>query len=164
MLRTLLFLSGLAFAAAAAAQSKWVDKDGRVTYGDTPPQGVNAQPMHRAPALRPYTTDTSADKADKVDKGDKKDAAKKPLTAAEQDAAFRKRQQDAEKERDKQAKSDQAAVAKKENCARAQEYVRTLEGGRVTRTDASGERQFLDDNQIAQESSKARRDVSEWCN
>ena len=159
MLRTLVLLSGFAFAAAAAAQSKWVDKDGRVTYGDTPPQGVNAQPMmRRAPAPQPYSSDASADKADK------KEDAKKPLTPAEQDAAFRKRQQDAEKARAEQAKTDSAAAAKKENCARAQDYVRTLETGRVARYDSKGERSFLDDNQLAQESAKARQDVRDWCN
>ena len=155
-------MAGLAFAAAAAAQSKWVDKDGRVTYGDAPPQGVDAQPMRRGSAAPlPYTTSPSPDKADKKE-GDKDTA--KPLTPAEQDAAYRKRQQDAEKERAKQAKTDQATAAKKENCARAQDYVRTLETGRVARYDAQGERSFLDDNQLAQESAKARQDVRDWCN
>ena len=162
MLRTLVLLSGLALVTAAAAQSKWVDKDGRVTYGDAPPQGVNAQPLHRAPTLQPYSTDASTDKADKADKKD--DAKKKPLTAAEQDAAFRKRQEEAAKERDKQAKADGSAAAKRENCARAQSYVRTLETGRVTSTDAQGERYFLDENQLAQENAKARQEVRDWCN
>ena len=166
MLKALILLSALTFAGAVAAQSKWVDKDGRVTYGDAPPQGVAAQPMRRTPApLLPYAASPSADKADKADKkeGDK-DAAKKPLTAAEQDAAFRKRQQEAEKERDKQAKADSAAAAKRDNCSRAQEYVRTLETGRVAGTDAKGERYFLDDNQIAQENARARQAVRDWCN
>jgi hypothetical protein len=155
-------MAGLAFAATAAAQSKWVDKDGRVTYGDAPPQGVDAQPMRRGSAAPlPYTTSPSADKTDKKE-GDKDTA--KPLTPAEQDAAYRKRRQDAEKEHEKQAKTDQAAAAKKENCARAQDYVRTLETGRVARYDAQGERSFLDDNQLAQESAKARQDVRDWCN
>jgi len=106
----------------------------------------------------PQTEDASAD-----NKEDAQDA-KKPLTAAEQDAAFRKRQQDAEKEREKQAKADNAAAAKRENCSRAQEYVRTLETGRVAGTDAKGERYFLDDNQLAQENAKARQNVRDWCN
>jgi len=159
MVRALALIASLAFAAAAAAQSKWVDKDGRVTYGDAPPVGANAAPMRRPAApLPPHAEDASADK-----KEDAKDA-KKPLTAAEQDAAFRKRQQDAEKEREKQAKADGATAAKRENCSRAQEYARTLETGRVAGTDVKGERYFLDDNQIAQESAKARQNVRDWCN
>jgi hypothetical protein len=159
MNKALVFMAGLAFAATAAAQSKWVDKDGRVTYGDAPPAGVNAAPMRRSTAPLPQATDdASADKKD-----DAKDV-KKPLTPAEQDAAFRKRKEESEKDREKQAKSERAAADKRENCARAQDSVRVLEAGRVTRTDASGERYYLDDNQLAQESAKARQDVRDWCN
>lgn len=147
-------MAGLAFAAAAAAQSKWVDKDGRVTYGDAPPQGANAQSMGRAPSG--YGTQAEA--------SDTKDDAKKPLTAAEQDAENRKRQKDAEKDREKQAQSEQAAAAKRENCARANENVQVLEAGRVARYDSKGERYFLDDSQLAQETVKARQDVRELCN
>ena len=129
-----------------------------MTYGDAPPAGVNAAPMRRSPAPLPQAEDASADKKD-----DAKDV-KKPLTPAEQDAAFRKRKEEAEKDREKQAKSERAAGDKRENCARAQDSVRALEAGRVTRTDASGERYYLDDNQLAQESAKARQDVREWCN
>ena len=158
MLRAFILLSALTFAGTVAAQSKWVDKDGRVTYGDAPPQGVNAHPMRRSAAPMPQAEDASADK-----KEDAKDA-KKPLTAAEQDAAFRKRQQDAEKDRQKQAQTERDAAAKRDGCARAQEYVRTLETGRVAGTDAKGERYFLDDNQLAQENAKARQNVRDWCN
>jgi Domain of unknown function (DUF4124) len=159
MLRAFILLSALTCAGTVAAQSKWVDKDGRVTYGDAPPVGVNAGPMRRPAAPVPQAEEAASDKADKKD-----DAKKKPLTAAEQDAAFRKRQQDAEKDREKQAKADSGAAAKRENCARAQSYVRTLETGRVTSTDAQGERYFLDDNQLAQENAKARQEVRDWCN
>ena len=156
MNKALVFMAGLAFAAAAAAQSKWVDKDGRVTYGDAPPQGVNAQSVRRSAAAGPATEDASG-------KEDAKDT-KKPLTAAEQDAAFRKRQQEAEKERQKQAQAQRDSADKRENCARAQENVRVLEAGRVARYDSKGERYFLDDSQIASETVKARQDAREWCN
>ncbi len=158
MLRAFVLLSALTFAGSAAAQSKWVDKDGRVTYGDAPPAGVNAGPMRRAPASPQRAEDASADNKD-----DAKDV-KKPLTPAEQDAAYRKRQQEAEKDREKQAKTERASAVKRENCARAQDNVRALEAGRVARTDAQGERYFLDDNQLAQESARARQDVRDWCN
>ncbi|MFL6564615.1 MAG: DUF4124 domain-containing protein [Burkholderiales bacterium] len=155
MLRTLVLLSGLICAGTLAAQSKWVDRDGRVTYGDAPPAGVNAAPMRRSAAPLPQAEDPDR-------KEDAKDG-KKPLTPAEQDAAFRKRLQDGEKEREKQAKTDSDAAAKRDNCTRAQEYARTLEGGRVTGTDAKGERYFLDDSQLAQEAATARQNVRDWC-
>jgi hypothetical protein len=158
MLRAFIFLSALTCAGSAAAQSKWVDRDGRVTYGDAPPQGVNVQPMRRSGAPLPQAEDALADKKD-----DAKDA-KKPLTAVEQDAAFRKRQQEAEKDRQKQAQADRDASDKREGCSRAQENIRVLEAGRVARYDSKGERYFLDDSQLAQESAKARQNVRDWCN
>jgi hypothetical protein len=161
MLRTLLFIIGVAFAGTAAAQYKWVDQNGNVQYGDAPPAGVNAAPMRRSGPPVTYSQPEASDTKD----GDQKDNAKKgPPTTAETDAALRKRQKEAEQDRQKQAKADQDAADKRENCARAQDYMRVLEGGRVARTDSKGERYFLDDAQLAQESVKARQSVREWCN
>lgn len=154
MLRALLLIASLAFTGAAAAQYKWVDKDGRVQYGDTPPPGVKASPLRpaRPPLAQP---EPSA----------KKDGAKKgPLTTAEKDAEFRKRQQEGEQDRVKQAKAQQEAEDRRENCARAQENLRVLESGRVARTDAKGERYYLDDVQLGQETVKARQIVRQSCN
>ena len=159
-MRACILLSALMFAGTVCAQSKWVDKDGRVTYGDAPPAGAIAAPMRARPAPLPQ----AASSDNKDDAKEAKDAKKAPLTPAEQDAAFRKRQQEAEKSRTEQAKADRAASDKRENCARAQENVRVIETGRVSRTDASGERYYLDDNQLAQESARARQDVRDWCN
>ena len=90
----------------------------------------------------------------------KKDG-EKPLSP---EAAFRKRQEEAEKEREKQAKAGQEAQEKRENCTRAQDALRSLESGqRVARTDSKGERYFLDDAQTAQETARARQSVQEWC-
>ena len=134
-------------AAAYGQQYKWRDKDGRVRYGDVPPPGVNAT------ALRPPPP------------GSAPAASKGPATAAEKDAEFRKRQLEAQKEREKQEMAAKEAVDKRENCTRAQEYVRTIESGqRIGRTDAKGERYYLDDNQRAQELANARRAADSWCN
>jgi len=154
-LRFLGFAAAFALSFAAAAQQyKWVDKDGRVQYGDSPPPGVKATPMR--PGTGAPTAPASPGAAGKP-------AGKAP-TAAEQDAAFRQRQQDAEKQAAKSAQADQEAAAKKDQCARAQEYLRSLEAGvRVARTDAKGERYFLEDAEIAQETAKARQLVQQNC-
>jgi len=147
-MKKLLVLSFFFAAAASAQQFKWVDKDGKVRYGDVPPPGVTATP------LRPPPSGTAPAPAAKKD-------GEKPLSP---EAAFRKRQEEAEKERDKQAKAGQDAQEKRENCARAQDALRALESGqRVARTDSKGERYFLDDAQAAQETARARQGVQEWC-
>jgi len=152
MNRTLLFAAALAFAAGAGAQQyKWIDEDGHVRYGDTPPPGVKATAL--TPPAGPSAPPPAA-----------KGAAKGPLTPAEQEAAFRKRQIDAQKAQEKQDKAEQDRQAKAENCARAQEQLRTLDLGRVSRVDTNGQRYFLDDKQIADEKAKASDAVSKSCN
>jgi len=154
MTRAIVFAAAMAFALAAGAQQyKWVDKDSKVRYGDAPPPGV------KATALKPPPAAPAAKGAK-----DAKAAPQRPLTPAEQEAQYRKRQQEAEKEREKQAQAGQDADARKENCARAQDSLRTFESGeRVARTDAKGERYFLDDSQRAAETAKARKMVADWC-
>jgi Domain of unknown function (DUF4124) len=143
MRKALVFFASLAFAGAAAAQYKWTDQSGRVQYGDTPPAGADVSSVRRA---QPPASEPDA------------------KTYADKEAEFRKRRQDAEKEREKQAQAAQEAAEKHENCARAKENLRTLETGRVARMDANGERHFLTDAQISQESGKARQAIQEWCN
>lgn len=156
MRKVLLVIACLAFAGSAAAQYKWVDQNGRVQYGDTPPAGARSSSV-RAPSAR------VEDAAEETQKDDAK-KERSPATMAEKEADFRKRMMDADKEREKQAQARKEADQKRENCARARENVRVVESGRVSRLDARGERYFLDDAQLAQEMVKARQDLQEWCN
>jgi hypothetical protein len=152
MFKLIILVASLLFAGAAAAQQyKWVDRDGKVRYGDVPPPGVNATRLRGSSSAPPPAP--AAGEA-------KKDAAK-PLTPEQ---AFRKRQEDAEKERQTQAKTEQDAELKRQNCAQAQTALRTLESGqRISRTDSKGERYFLDEAQIAEETTRARQTAQEWC-
>jgi hypothetical protein len=154
MKRVLISLALMMFATAAAAQLyKWVDKDGKVRYGDTPPPGVKATPL-KGPSGSAATPSAAS-------KGEKDKAEKDKLSP---EAAFRKRQEDAAKEREKQAKSQEEATVKKENCARAQEALRSLESGqRLARVDAKGERYYLEDADVARETAKARQAMQQAC-
>jgi len=157
MRRLLALAAATAFAAAASAQQyKWVDKDGRTQYGDFPPAGVKATPL-RAPA-GPAAPPPPAPGA----KAGAKSGA--PLSPAEQEAAFRKRQEEGQKAAEKSAQAQRDAAAKKENCMRAQAQLRTIESGqRMTTTDRNGERVYLDDAQIASEAVKAREAIKASC-
>lgn len=159
MKKPLFLLAALAFAGAALAQQyKWVDKDGKVRYGDVPPPGVKATPL-RAPA-RPATS-PAADAKGAKDKGDKPSG---PLTPAQQEAEFRKRQIEAQKAQEKDAKAAEEERSRRENCQTAQDHLRVIESGqRMSRVDAKGERVFLDDDQRAAEGVRARKAVSDWC-
>jgi hypothetical protein len=152
MMRLLLLAAlGVCFA-ASAQQYKWVDQNGRTQYGDNPPPGVKAMPM-RAPAAASSPAPAAAQ------------SGGKPASAAEQDAAFRKRQDDAAKAADKAAQTAGDAAQKKEQCARSQEYLRSLESGqRIAVTGKDGERAYIDDDQRASETAKARQMVQQACN
>lgn len=152
MVKALILITSLLFAGAASAQYKWVDKNGKVQYGDTPPPGAKISSVRPpSPSSQPQIP---------AKKGDER---KGPLSIAEKDAEFRKRQQESEKEREKQAKTQQEADEKRETCARARESLRILESGRVTRVDAKGERYFLDDAQLSQEKARARQTEQQSC-
>jgi Domain of unknown function (DUF4124) len=167
MKRTLFFALAVAFAAlsfvhqsfAQQYQYKWIDKDGKTQYGDIPPPGVKATPVQgsAAPARAPAAESKPAAK-------DAKAAAKGPLTPAEQEAEFRKRQIEAQKGREKDEKTAQERETRRANCSNAQDQVRSLESGqRISRTDAKGERYFIEDAERAADLARARKAASEWC-
>ena len=155
MNRWLAVLAALAVSASAGAQAyKWVDKDGKVRYGDTPPPGVKATPLKPPP--RPSSPPPSP-AAEKKDAG----AKDKPLTPEQ---AFRKRQQEREEAEKKSGQERAEADKKRQNCESAQASLRQLESGqRIATVDAKGERVIMEDAQREQQLQRARSLVSEWC-
>jgi Domain of unknown function (DUF4124) len=156
MHKALLLIVTLVFAVAfthgaSAQQYKWVDKDGKVRYGDVPPPGVNATRLKAPP---PFSSPAPSAAA-------KKDAGGKALSPED---AYRQRQEASRKDSEKQAQAEQEKALNQENCSRARESLAALESGqRISRTDAKGERYYLEDAQIAQETAKARESVKQYC-
>ena len=165
MLRILIFGLMLAFAGAASAQlHRWVDKDGKVRYGDTPPPGVKTRTLGSPPGSTPPAAGDDAAKDDAAMVPAAKDAPKGPLTPTEQEQAFRKRQTEARKSQEKEELARKDNEAKQANCTRAREALATYDSGqRVARTNPQGERYYLDDDVRAAEAVKARQAVSDWC-
>jgi hypothetical protein len=151
MRRILLFTVMMGLAAAVAAQTyKWVDKDGKVRYGDQPPPGVKATP------LKPPPPAPNAPSAAAAKKG-----GEKPLSP---EAAFQKRQQEQREAEQKAAKAGTEDETKRTNCQQSQAALRGVESGqRITTTDVNGERVYLTDEQRDQEAVRLRQAVKEWC-
>jgi hypothetical protein len=149
--RSVIFATACAFAAVAGAQQyKWVDKDGKVRYGDVPPPGVKATPL-RAPGGSPAPSAPGKD-------------AKAPASPAEQEAAFRKRQQEQQLADEKAAKERAETDSKRANCEQARTSLRAYESGqRIAVTNQAGERVFLEDAERAQHMERARQAVRDWC-
>ena len=158
MKRILAVLAALAFAAGASAQTyKWVDKDGKVRYGDQPPPGVKATPI-RGPSGPAAPPPAAAKKDDKKGTASSKD---KPLSP---EAAFRKRQDEQKQADEKSAKERADAESRRTNCELARSNLRQLESGqRLSTTNAAGERVFIEDNERAAQTQRAQKAVSEWC-
>jgi hypothetical protein len=138
MNKTIIVALTFIFATAASAQQyKWSDQDGKVRYGDVPPAGSNATRLRSSSGGYAPPASTPAPKSD---------AAK------------------AQEQPQKQAMTEEQIQIKRDNCARAQETLRTLQSGqRIARIDSKGERYYLDEAQIAQETGKARQAMQQWC-
>jgi len=148
MKRLLLLAAALAFSVGVLAQTyKWVDKDGKVRYGDTPPPDAKAQRLRPPPG--PAQAPAAAPDG------------KKPLSP---EAAFRKRQQEKIEAEQKSHKEADDAHRKRENGEGAQARLRLLESGaRVSTTNATGEREFMSDEARARDVERTRRSVAEAC-
>ncbi len=144
--------------AAHAQVYKWIDENGKVRYGDTPPPKAKTKVISTPSARSPSPPPAAANAARPGE------AKKGPLTPAEQEMEFRRRAKEAQTRDAKAEKERKDQEARKVNCENSQQTLRGLESGqRITRTDANGERQYLDDAQVAQEIARAKASVSQWC-
>jgi hypothetical protein len=148
MKRLLLFAALLAWSGmAGAVVYKWVDAQGKVQYGDRPPDGVHAEVVallgthvaRGAPAKAPESAPTS--KTSNRDQPNRDDASAK-----------------------KAVDSDVAQTREKQ-CADAQDrYKKLIESRRLFKPGANGERQYLTSEEIDSERLNAKREVDATCN
>ena len=150
--KPLLLSLALAFACVSAyAQWQWIDKDGRKVFSDRapPPEILEKNIVKRPAGAAKNASITSTDVASEAPA-----ASAAPLLAAsapklsgldKELEAKKKQSADAEAAKLK-AEQERIVKAKIENCARAKQAKATYDSGvRVSRTTATGEREFLDD-------------------
>lgn len=175
---------------ANAEVYKWKDKDGSVRYSDVPPpsnvkqEALYGKKIAKPTGLAPLaevegdaTVAANKDKAasakdkpvaDKasLDKNkapaDKAKTDKAPPLSKEEAAA--KRAKDAEQ----QKKVDEAKQAelklRQENCKSSKSNLATYtNGGRITKTNEKGEREFLGDAEIDKAKADSQKDVEKYC-
>lgn len=155
-------LGGLFLTLPAQAQTyKWTDPDGKIHYSDQPPPAAVKDESVIKRSKNAPPPPAAAAPGDKV----KAAGASKAATPQEQEAEFRKRQvANAEKEAAEKKKADEAAE-KKTNCDAAKAQLANLQaGGRITRTNAKGEREFMSDAEVAQEIERGKKAAASWCN
>ena len=156
-------LLGAGLSGHASAQWKWRDKAGVVQYSDLPPPaGIAEKDVLQRPGARrkaavpaPPASGASAPAAAPA-------AALPRGVEPELEAKRRKVEQDQAAKT--KTEDDKLVAARADNCIRAKAYERTLdEGSRITRTDAKGEREFLDDKTRADESQRTKAIITSDC-
>ena len=156
----LLLALALAVSLPASAQWKWKDKAGQTQYSDLPPPPGTPEadilqrpaPAAVLPQAAPASAAPGASAPPLMPKsGDPELEAKKKKT--EQEEAARKKAED-----------DRIAVAKLDNCARARVQLKAIDDGqRISRINAKGEREYLDDKGRAEEAQRARSVIAADC-
>jgi hypothetical protein len=130
---------------ASAVVYKWVDSQGKIQYGDRPPDGVHAEVVELLGVHPSASTRTAATNSSPVPKNP---------NAPPKDPAEDKKEvdQDVAETRDKQ-------------CADAQDrYKKLIEGRRLFKTGPDGERQYMTSEEIDNERLNAKRDIDTICN
>jgi len=151
------------------AQWKWRDKSGHVQYSDLPPptgtsdSDILARPSPTARRPSPSTNTAPAPLVGAASASGAAASAPRSTADAELEAKRKKAEADAAAK----AKADQERVAalRADNCVRAKSQLSTLESGiRLAQTNPkTGEREFLDDKQRADEVRRTRDVISENC-
>jgi Domain of unknown function (DUF4124) len=157
MNRLLFFIAVLLLATTAQGQVyKCVGADGRVVYSQD-----KCPPTAKSATVGGGTVPPAAAPANAASTAAKDSGAKKQLTP-EQD--FEKRQQERADAQKKEQETLAKTKEKDENCRRARENMTGLQTGRVARYNSSGERYFLDDDQLAQEKNRMQSVIDQACN
>ena len=153
---------GATLALPAAAQWKWRDASGHTQYSDTPPPPSVAE---KDILQRPQASMTSSRRAvPAAPASAASDAPALAPKAADTELDTKRKQAEQEVADKKKAEDAKAAATRAENCVRAKAQMRTLDaGGRMTRTNEKGEREFLDDKARAQEAARNRDAIASEC-
>jgi hypothetical protein len=146
-------------ASQAADVYKWKDTEGKVRYSDTPPSGkapYELIPGKKTPVGRDLPEAAAPPGLAVSDK------SAKPLADRELEA--RKRKAEADNLQKKEQEKLEQQRLRDENCATAKANLQNYKlGGRLFKINEKGERQYLEDKDIADAVEKANREVERWC-
>ena len=170
-MKTLKFILALlvvvAFTNTAHAQIyKWKDKNGYTRYSDTPPP--NNSKIETLKSKKPIiateqTPLSTIDAKQPLPVG--ADNKEVPPTQNAEDVAGQNRRNQAEVDKNVKQEKEALAKLKAENCKSAKANLETyVQGGRVSRINEKGEREYLGDADLKKGADKSRSEVSKHCN
>jgi hypothetical protein len=149
---------------AASAQWLWLDKDGHKVFSDqSPPADIPANRVLRTPAGRTPAADVpvTAPVATAAPSG----VAVLTRPSGKDPVLEKKRKEAEAAEAAKQkAEDEKVALGRADNCTRARTSKSALESGaRIARPTASGEKEFLSDDQRAAEVKRLEAVIASDC-
>lgn len=156
MKKALLLLILMALPLMAHAQVyKWRDANGKTIYSDVPPPGNVKQEL--IIGNKPVAPAVAA--------GAPAAASDPKKAAADKDAEARKRQVEAEAAKKKDEAKQAELEQRQQNCLKAKTNLQNYKiGGRLSRANEKGEREYLSDAEIANGKEQAQKEVDEFCN
>jgi hypothetical protein len=145
------------------AEWQWIDKDGRKVFSDqSPPADVPAKNIIKQPGVKgPAAAQPNAAAASQ---GAKPAPAAPKLSGNDQELQEKKKQAEAAEAEKKKAHEEEVAKVRAENCERAKLSKASFDSGaRIARTNAKGEREYLDDATRAVETKRLAVIIANDC-
>ncbi len=151
----------------ASAQWAWVDKDGKKVFSDRAPAAdVPEKSIVKRPGRNIMTVTSLPNDSANAEKSPLAAAAgaSKPVAGVDKDLAARLKQTEQEQAAKKKAEEERISKAKADNCARAKLAQKSLDSGvRLSRINAQGEREILDDAARSAEGKRLQGIVQSEC-
>ncbi len=175
LIQTLLVLALTGLSFTASAQWQWLDKDGRKVYSDrAPPSDIQEKNILKRPGNYKAPVAPAADAAAEADNAASAPVAgqaaalpasgAKPAGGLDKELEAKKKQLKEAEAAKRKADEERIAKAQIENCARAKQAKTTFESGvRIGRTNAAGEKEFMDDASRAAELKRVQSIIDRDC-
>ncbi len=151
---------------SAFAQWQWIDKDGRKIFSDRGPgPDVPEKNILKRPAGSKIPGSSVAAEATTTGAASPEAAPALPKDAGvDKNLDAKKKQAEAAEAAKRKAEEEKVAKAKADNCKLARQAKATFDSGaRISRTTASGEREFLDDTARAAEAQRIQGVIDADC-
>lgn len=158
---------------SATAQWAWTDEEGRTVFSDrAPAASVPDKRIFKRPALAKslqnpeQTPNTVADTASIRAAGPAQAAASAPqVMGQDKELVERKKKMEQAQAEQRKLEVERVNKLKADNCERARQVQKTLESGvRISRTNAKGGREILDDADRAVEAKRIQSIIATECN
>ncbi len=166
----LVALIGLALVSGVAfAQWQWIGNDGQKIFSDrAPPPDIPAKNILKQPGGKPKTSDATSDAA-RADGSVAGSVPKEPtntlrLSGFDKDLEAKKKMASDAQTAARKADEERLAKSRADNCNRARQGKATYDSGtRIARTNASGEREIMDDTARAAEVKRIQTIIDSDC-